>query len=200
MKNHLRSDEKTDIRIRQKNFRSFAVKFLIVLIPVAFIYAANPFIPEFYGEGSLIPAGKGGRSESHSDPGSSDSGPVFIDPDWIGASYLDRNGNIVGNVSLGRQKQGLAASVIFNASTPAGWTEAFPFSMTVNGVNDYSLKDGILRIHIPGPCQKAGRTFAVLAIDKNGKVHVYQDTDPQPNVFSAKLDVEGYAFDLIFLD
>ena len=72
--------------------------------------------------------------------------------------------------------------------------------MTVNGVSDNSLKDGILKIHIPGACQKAGRQFAVLAIDKNGRIHVYQDADPQANVFSAKLDVEGYAFDLIYFD
>lgn len=201
MKMFSNPDESNEIRTRQRNFKSFALKFLVVLIPVAFIYAANPFIPEFYGEGSVVPAGGGGGSTNHSESsGSEDSGPTFIDPNWIGASYYDQNGNIVNNVSFGRQKQGLAASVVFNSSTPAGWTEAFPFSMTVNGVNDYSLKDGTLKIHIPGSVQKAGRVFAVLAIDKNGKIHVYQDADPQPNVFSAKLDVEGYAFDLIFFD
>ena len=197
-------DESLDISSRRKKFASIAVKFLIAIIPVAFIYAANPFIPEFYGSNPPAPAAPAAKApveSKHEEPEYvEEEKPTFIDPDWIGASYYDSKGNLLQNVSLGRQKQGLAGSVVFASSTPAGWKEAFPFSMTVNGVNDYTLKDGILKIHKPGPCQKAGRQFAVLALDKNGRIHVYQDADPQANVFSAKLDVEGYAFDLIFFD
>ena len=197
-------DESLDISSRRKKFASIAIKFLIAIIPVAFIYAANPFIPEFYGSNPPAPAAPAAKApveSKHEEPEYvEEEKPTFIDPDWIGASYYDSKGNLLQNVSLGRQKQGLAGSVVFASSTPAGWKEAFPFSMTVNGINDYTLKDGILKIHIPGPCQKAGRRFAVLALDKNGKIHVYQDADPQANVFSAKLDVEGYAFDLIFFD
>ncbi len=202
-------DESSDISSRRKRFASVAAKFLVVIVPVAFIYAANPFIPEFYGSGSPGPAPGAPAARAvveESRPAETEpetvvnDEPTFIDPDWIGASYYDSKGNLLQNVSLGRQKQGLAGSVVFATSTPAGWKEAFPFSMTINGVSDNSLKDGILKIHIPGPCQKAGRQFAVLAIDKNGRIHVYQDADPQANVFSAKLDVEGYAFDLIYFD
>ncbi|MCR5590605.1 MAG: hypothetical protein K6F73_03665 [Lachnospiraceae bacterium] len=214
MKKQSVNNKTSEIRIRKRRFAAFALTLIVAVVPAATVFAKSagsndvpkdivtiPFDGELVlGSGNqpvVVPAGGGNDDVSSS---SSSGREVFIDPNAIGASYYDAAGNIVQNVSLGRQKQGLAASVLFANSTPAGWTEAFSFSMTENGANTYSLKNGTLKIHIPGPCQKAGRTYAVLALDKDGKVHLYQDTDPEENVFSAKLDLEGYAFDLIFID
>ena len=205
---------RTEVRIRKRRFAAFVLTVVVAVIPAATVLAESHVSSDVPREIVTIPfdgkmrlgsgnqpviVSKGGGnddSSSYNDGGRE----VFIDPNAIGASYYDASGNIVQNAELGRTKHGLAASVLFARSTPAGWTEAFPFAMTVNGANDYSVKDGTLKIHIPGPCQKAGRVYAVLALDKDGKVHLYQDMDPAENVFSAKLDLEGYAFDLIFMD
>ena len=195
------------IRTRRKRFLTAAVALALALIPTvsAFAEAGSPEIPEevitIPFDATIVRSTAGGSvaASKGNSAGESDS-IVVINPDAIGASYYDKAGNIVQNAKLGRQKQGPGASAMFSASTPKGWKEAFPFSMTVDGVNDSSLKDGILKIYIPGTVQKAGRVYAVLGLDKNGKIHLYQDTDARENVFSANLDLEGYAFDLIFFD
>ena len=55
-------------------------------------------------------------------------------------------------------------------------------------------------MYIPGAYQKPGRQFALLAMDKNGKVIVLNDIDNQPNSLTVKLNIEGYAFHLIYKD
>ena len=53
---------------------------------------------------------------------------------------------------------------------------------------------------IPAELRKAGRTFAIIALDKNGKTFVLPDTDTDPNTITVAFDLEGYAFDLIYKD
>ncbi|MCR5222095.1 MAG: hypothetical protein K6D90_04455 [Lachnospiraceae bacterium] len=194
------------IKTRKKRFLTIAVTLIVALVPTASVFAgaASPEIPEevitIPFDATIVRNTAGGAVAAPAKKSAGEDTVVVINPDAIGASYYDKTGNIVQNAKLGRQKQGPGASAMFSASTPKGWTEAFPFSMTIDGVNDSSLKDGILKIYIPGTVQKAGRVYAVLGLDKNGKIHLYQDTDARENVFSANLDLEGYAFDLIFFD
>jgi hypothetical protein len=72
--------------------------------------------------------------------------------------------------------------------------------MAINGKVDYTLKNGVLTIIIPKEFQKAGRTFAIMALDKNGRAWVYADTDTNPATVTATINVEGYAFALIYKD
>ncbi|MBQ6128417.1 MAG: hypothetical protein IJI51_02020, partial [Lachnospiraceae bacterium] len=94
--------------------------------------------------------------------------PKPVDPNAvIGMSFA---GNLTGNVRIGPQVQGLIARHAFLMNTPKGWKEAFTFNMTVNDKADYSLKKGTLSFRIPTQYQKAGRNYAILGLDKNGKV------------------------------
>lgn len=117
----------------------------------------------------------------------------------LAASFVTADG-ISHNVKLGPQVQGEAAQFAFRLHTPAGWKEAFTFNMTVNDQADYSLKKGTLSFLIPAQYQKAGRTFALLGIDKDGNVKMFPDTDTKPDTITVSIDIEGYAFELIYFD
>ena len=109
--------------------------------------------------------------------------------------------------SAGYQEQGEIAKALFSASMPAGWQKAFSFNILTNGNPDYSLKDGSMTLVIPSEYQKlsvssgqTGRQFAILAMDKTGKVYVLMDTDSNPNTITVSLNFEGYALNLIYKD
>ena len=127
------------------------------------------------------------------------TGSEEYNPSAIGGfCYVD--GMPQTNTKIGRQEQSPLAEMVFAAAIPPGWNSAFSMSMTVNGQNDYSLKTGELLLYVPGAYQKPGRQFALLAMDKNGKVLVLNDIDNQPNSMTVKLNIEGYAFHLIYKD
>ena len=142
-----------------------------------------------------IPSPEEGRAAVENErTGSEEYNPVNV-----GANcYVD--GMLQTNTKLGRQEQSPLAEMVFAAAVPPGWNSSFSLSMTVNGQNDYSLKTGELLLYIPGAYQKPGRQFALLAMDKNGKVIVLNDIDNQPNSLTVKLNIEGYAFHLIYKD
>ncbi len=64
----------------------------------------------------------------------------------------------------------------------------------------YTLKNGVMSIIIPKEIQKAGRTFAIMALDKNGKAWTFSDTDTNPATITGTINVEAYAFYLIYKD
>lgn len=131
---------------------------------------------------------------------SSDSSSEFVaNPDAIVAFYIV-NGAVDGKAKLGKQEQGAVCKSLFTASCPKGWTEAFSMSMSYDGVYTSTLKNGTLKLYIPAQYQKDGRQYAVMAMDKYGKVHIYQDTDALPFVFASPLNFEGYAFSVIYKD
>ncbi len=99
-----------------------------------------------------------------------------------------------------RDKEGVAAQAVLSASRPAGYVQAFTFNMAVNGKVEYTLKNGVLTIIIPKEFRKAGRTFAIMALDKNGKAVIFNDTDTNADTVTAAINVEGYAFSLIYKD
>ncbi len=39
-----------------------------------------------------------------------------------------------------------------------------------------------------------------MGIDRYSKVHIYNDSDLIDYILTTKLDLEGYAFDLIYMD
>ncbi len=122
-----------------------------------------------------------------------------INPNALAARYWV-NGKIDYKAQFGRVEQGPACKAAFSAARPAGWKEAFCFSMSYDDKHTFTMKDGILELFIPGSFQTGGREYAVMAVDKNGLVHIYRNTDKRPFVFMSKLDLEGYAFSLIYRD
>lgn len=120
-------------------------------------------------------------------------------PDEITAFYF-KNGVMDPKAKFGKQEQGAACKAAFASALPAGYKQAFTFSMSVDGRHTTDLKDGIIKMYVPSSFQKAGRQFAIMAIDKNAIVHIYNDSDPQASVIASQLNFEGYAFCLIYKD
>lgn len=134
-----------------------------------------------------------GDEEEHS------SKPAVFNPDTVEGFFMV-NGQILPGVAMGKMKQGVAAQAVFNANRAVGWNETFTFNIAINGKVDYTLKNGTLTFIIPKEYQKAGRTFAVMALDKNGKAWTFADIDTNPSTLTANINVEGYAFALIYKD
>ena len=65
---------------------------------------------------------------------------------------------------------------------------------------DFTLKSGTFTLLIPSQYQKAGRQFALVALDKTGKAYLLPDTDTNPNTITVAVNLEGYAFELIYKD
>ncbi len=130
---------------------------------------------------------------------SSSSGPVVFNPDAICAYYL-LNGAMKDDARIGKQKQGPLAESLFMGAIPAGWKAAFSMSMSVNGKNEYSLKNGYIVLYVPAQYQKTGRQFAFLAMDENGKVYVLDDLDPDAGIVKVNPNIKGYAYYLIYKD
>ncbi|MCR5775468.1 MAG: hypothetical protein K6G42_10480, partial [Lachnospiraceae bacterium] len=64
----------------------------------------------------------------------------------------------------------------------------------------YSLKDGTFSLILPTDYIKPGRTFAIMALNKDGTVKMYNDTDNADHSVTVPLDVEGYAFQLLYFN
>ncbi len=108
--------------------------------------------------------------------------------------------SLPAGTSLGWAEQGDLGKLAFKAATPAGWAEAFSFNMLTSGKPEYTLKNGTMTLLIPSSYQKAGRTYAVLAIDQSGAVLCFPDTDTNNATVTANINVTGYAFDLIYTE
>ena len=125
--------------------------------------------------------------------------PAAVNPDTV-EGFMAINGQPVYGLAMGKTKQGPAAQAVFNADRTAGWQEAFSFNMAINGKVDDTVKNGVLTIIVPAEYRKGGRTFAVMALDKNGGTRTYADTDMNPATVTAAVNFEGYAFSLIYRD
>ena len=139
------------------------------------------------------------KDSHHDDDDDDDNHGLLINPDAITAFYIV-NGAPDLKAMFGKQEQGPLCKAAFTANVPQGFKEAFSFSMSYGGANTDTLKNGTLQLYIPGQYQKTGRTYAVMAMDKYGQIHIYQDTDALPFVFTSPLNFEGYAFNLIYKD
>ena len=145
---------------------------------------------------------KGESKESSS--GDGDNGAV-VNPDALAVNYYLTPADHAARrrdykAGFGKQIQGPACQAAFNASVPSGWSQAFTFSMSYDKKNTTALKNGIIELYVPIDYMKAGRSYAIMAMDQSGVVKVYQDTDTLPYVFTSPLNVEGYAFSLLIKD
>ena len=137
--------------------------------------------------------------EDDDDEDTSELKPMPVNPYAIGA-YFYVKGILQTNIMIGIQAQSQMTEAVFRSNIPAGWQEAFFLAMSVNGKNDYTRKEGTIVINIPEQYQKAGRKYALLGMDKEGKIKTFTDQDRNQNTFTADLDFEGYQFLLIYKD
>lgn len=102
------------------------------------------------------------------------------------------------------EKQGPLCAAVFKAATPLGFFEAFSFNLNLDATGktkpNYGKKTGEFVLNIPEKYRKKGRTFAIIGIDKSGKVKIFYDIDTDDKLFTTELDIEGYAFSLIYTD
>ena len=122
-----------------------------------------------------------------------------VNPNLLSAKFYVNDSAVSGAVFV-KETQGPRGIAAFHFNRPAGYSEAFSFNMIFKNKVDYTLKKGVLCLDIPPQYQKAGRTFAITAIDKAGKVHIFNDTDTNPATITCNIDIEGFAFDLIYKD
>ena len=102
---------------------------------------------------------------------------------------------------LAKQEQGPAAKYAFGLSLSKGYKSAFSFNMITNGKKpEFTLKKGKFTLTIPPEYRKADRTFAIQALDRNGKVFILPDKDNNPDTITVDVILEGYAFELIYKD
>ena len=145
----------------------------------------------------------GGESSKSDDDDSSEedstgSKPAVVNKDVLFGSNM---AGLPHGAFLAKQEQGLAAKYAFAASLPNGYKSAFTFNMITNGRKpEYTLKKGSFTLTIPPEFRKAGRTFAIQALDKSGKVRLLPDRDNNPNTITVDVNLEGYAFELIYKD
>ena len=145
--------------------------------------------PEPTPEPAMVPV-----EEHHQEP---DPPKPIGNPNALFATFYV-NGAPLPGVKIGKQEQGPLGKLAFAASKPPGYMEAFSFNITVNDKDDYTRKRGVLCMYIPTEYQKTERTFAVTGIDDRGKVRIFRDLDTKPATVTCDIDIEGYAFDLIY--
>ncbi len=135
-------------------------------------------------------------NNEHSEESSSSSVSNPVDPDILMWSYDAAKYNSM----CIKQKQGILARLAFNAGMPLGYKEAFTYNLLVNGKADYSLKTGKFVFTIPSQYRKAGRSFALLGLNPAGKTLCFIDTDLSDNTLTTILNLDGYAFMLVYSD
>lgn len=100
--------------------------------------------------------------------------------------------------------QGEKCQAAFQAARPAGYEEAFSLSMLANKgegyKTSYDLKNGRFVLDIPEVWQKNGRVFALIGIDEQGRTYLFADEDTDDGTITVSLNLQGYAFSLIYTD
>ncbi|MDO5574660.1 MAG: hypothetical protein Q4G60_11865 [bacterium] len=117
-------------------------------------------------------------------------------PDVLTWSYPTNPSGIL----VVKEQQGFLCRYAMKAATPFGYREAFSFNMLEDGKTSYNKKTGTFTLGIPTAYQKSGRIFAIIGIDRNGNTKVFTDLDTSDTTFTTTLDMEGYAFLLIYTD
>ena len=141
-----------------------------------------------------------GNDQDDEDDGDEEhSSHSLPDPDALHAWYLI-NDIIVPTSRIGKIQQGPLAAGIFARARDFLLNEAFSFDLSIHDKTEYTLKRGKIVMYIPEAFQKKGRVFAVLGIDKWGKVHLFTNVGIYENLLTVNVDFEGYAFDLVYID
>ena len=161
-------------------------------------------IPVTVGNPPTPPAPHNNDSDNGSDSNSNDgSSSGTKEEAYVNPLVWNYAANQKGSLCL-IDHQGPICVEAFNQATPKGFKEAFSFNLLLkkNGYfkPSYVKKTGNFVLTIPKEWQKKGRTFMLIGIDKFGKTKTFSDMDLSDKTFTTTLDVEGYAFSLIYKD
>ena len=150
--------------------------------------------------GAVVQNEDGSVSVGYTDADTAATAPATINnSDNVNAFYIVK-GFIDNKAKLGWEIQGKACMAAFNVALPAGYKIFNTLSMSYDGKNSYDRKSGTLLMYIPPYMQKTGREFAIMCINKDGEVFVYNNTSESAGTFTADIDFEGYAMCLIYKD
>ncbi len=142
-------------------------------------------------------------SDSSSDDSNSGSSKNTNGEFYVNPLVWTYKANQTGSMCL-IEHQGSICVAAFKAATPKGFTEAFSFNLLMieNGYfkPNFIMKNGEFVLYIPKEWQKAGRIFVLIGIDKNGKTQTFTDKDLNDESFTTTLNIEEYAFSLIYSD
>lgn len=101
--------------------------------------------------------------------------------------------NYLNNYKFVEENQGAQCMNAFNIGRPAGYTAYKTYSLYVNNGVDCSPKNGYVTMNVSG-----GYTdYKLVAVDKNGAVHVFDDMDNVPGTVTFLLNFNGYACQLV---
>ena len=125
--------------------------------------------------------------------------PAVFNPLALIAYYYENN-VINHNAVFAREEQGPAAMLAFTNALPKGWKLGFSFSLSINGKNEKTLKNGTIKMYVPADILKKNRQYAIMALDKNGQVKMINDADNIEQLITASPNTEGYAYALIYKD
>lgn len=147
-----------------------------------------------------------GKDDSDSSSGSDNENennennrPANYNPLALNAYYYENN--VINPAAVfAREEQGPAAMFAFARALPQGWKLGFSFSLSINGKNEKTLKNGTIKMYVPAEYLKKNRQYAIMALDKNGQAKVIYDADAIEELLTASPNTEGYAYELIYKD
>lgn len=119
---------------------------------------------------------------------------INSDPSLICLLSTDSSVNAI------KQEQGVLCRIAFAFAKPIGYSDAFSFNLVNNGNTSYSRKIGRLVLYIPVEFRKPGRRFSVVGVNKTGSPIKYDNQDYSDETVTVDIDIEGYAFNLIYKD
>lgn len=97
------------------------------------------------------------------------------------------------NYKFVEENQGAQCVNAFNLGRPAGFAAVKTYSLYVNNVVDVSPKNGYVTFNVPGGYTE----YKLVAVDKNGAIHVFDDIDNAPGTVTFLINFNGYACQLV---
>ena len=101
--------------------------------------------------------------------------------------------SFINNYSFKEEPQGSQCLNAFNIGRPVGFLPYKTYSLYVNNAKDNSPKNGYVCFNVSGGYTE----YKLVAVDKNGAVHVFDDIDNAPGTVTFLLNFNGYACQLV---
>lgn len=190
------TDAGSKLYVFAEEVNSSATDYASDMVDVTSVESATINAPSPSSGRSTSDNGNNGDSDNSNSSGSNEG--TYVNPlVWNYAA------NQAGSLCL-IEHQGTLCVAAFKAATPKGYSEAFSFNLLLKDNGFFKptsvKKTGKFVLNIPKEWQKSGRTFALIGINKNGNTRIFTDEDLSDTTFTTTLDIEGYAFSLIYTD
>ena len=140
------------------------------------------------------------RIEGRTEENTTSEPKKAVNTDALTGSYLEPQTGKTITSSLIKQEQGPIATLLLEQAVPQTYKKAFSFNLEVNHKLTYDKKTNQLTMYVPLDLQKKGRTFALVGINQKGVTKLFYDIDTREDTITVSLDIEGFAFWLIYTD